>query len=83
MPERGDFQEIPDTDNASKDLTQEERSTANSPPKATLERTPPSPPMNEMTSSVDGDSKLNDNVVVDPNPAAKNQEGQPPNVEEE
>jgi hypothetical protein len=83
MPEEDSNHEEPNTDNVSKANSQEEKSTADSPPKATLEDTHQSPTKNDMTNPVDGGSKEDDHNVVQLNLAAKNQEGQPSNGETE
>jgi hypothetical protein len=49
MPEEDSNHEEPNTDNVSKANSQEEKSTVDSPPKATLEDTHQSPTKNDMT----------------------------------
>jgi hypothetical protein len=72
MPEENIQQDLPITEDISKDTIQEERSIVDSPPKANFEDAHQTFPNAEMTNVTGDGSKLDDNVVVEPNPVAKN-----------
>jgi hypothetical protein len=76
-------QDLPITEDVSKDTAQDEKSTADSPPKANPEGARQSPPETEKIDTMDGGWKHDNDVVDDSDNVAKNGEGQPPNDEGE
>jgi hypothetical protein len=77
MSEERKSQESPITEDVPRDA--EEKSTAESPPKTNPEETHQDPPRVKMMNPAQEGEKADDNAVVEPDLAAKNQADQPPN----
>jgi hypothetical protein len=83
MPEENDSQEIPITENTSKDDLQVKKSTTDSPLKDSSERHHLNSPHVEQTNPVDWGPKTNDITVVEHGPVARDQMDQAPDGEKQ